>query len=128
MEAAIVAPAVVVMVLIVVLGGRIQSAGGVVDAAARAGARAASLERGGTQAQKDAARIAVQAVLAGEHVDCPAELEPVQVGSGPDGLQTVTVVVDCTVQFDRLTLRWVPGSAKLHGQFTSVVDRHRGTG
>ncbi|WP_441249027.1 TadE/TadG family type IV pilus assembly protein [Kitasatospora sp. McL0602] len=127
-EAAILAPAVVMLVLIVALVGRIQSTGGVVDAAARAGARAASLERTREGAQQKA-EAAMRDVLDRQHVAC-AELSvpPVVFTPGAGGLVTVHAEVRCTVRFDRLTLNGVPGRTELTGQFASVVDRYRGTG
>jgi Flp pilus assembly protein TadG len=133
-EAAMLVPFVLVFVLIAVAAGRIQTAGGVVDSAARAGARTASLARaqadpqaGGSDKVVDSA---VQAVLKDQDLVCAREsTDPPQYGTlatpaGPVG--TVTVTVHCTVRLDDLLLAGLPGSKTMTGEFTSVIDRYRG--
>ncbi|MER5866343.1 TadE family protein [Kitasatospora sp. NPDC002040] len=129
-EAAIIAPALVAFVLIAVAAGRIQSTGGVVDAAARSGARAASLARTPEGAQQ-AAGDAVLEVLRGQGVQCEqAEHPPVEYGTldTPAGrLNTVTVRVSCTVRLSDLLIDAMPGSKTMSASFTSVLDHYRGT-
>ncbi|GAA2148494.1 hypothetical protein GCM10009760_40620 [Kitasatospora kazusensis] len=130
-EAAILVPAVVALALIVAGVGRIQTTGGVVDAAARAGARAASLARtpeGAQQAAEDAAR----GVFSEQHVPCTdlqitqPSSDPVTVNNG--ALQTVDVRVVCTVRLGWLLVDGMPGSKTLKGEFSSVIDRYRSAG
>ncbi|MDH6575160.1 TadE/TadG family type IV pilus assembly protein [Kitasatospora sp. MAP5-34] len=130
-EAAILVPAVVALVLIVAGVGRIQTTGGVVDAAARAGARAASLARtpeGAQQAAEDAARD----VFDKQHVPCTdlqisqPPSDPVTIGT--EVLQTVDVRVTCNVPLGYLVVDGTPGSKTLKGEFVSVVDRYRSAG
>lgn len=129
-EAAIIAPVVVLFVLIVVVVGRIQTTGGVVDAAARAGARAASLARTQEGAQQ-AAEQAAREVLTQQHVPCtdesvsPVVFDPAGADAQPE---TVSITVTCTVSLGHLTVDGAPGSKTMVGEFTSVVDRYRGTG
>ncbi|MDH6125335.1 TadE/TadG family type IV pilus assembly protein [Kitasatospora sp. GP82] len=130
-EAAIIIPVVVIFVMIAVVAGRIQTTGGVVDAAARSGARAASLARtpeGARQAADDAA----QEVFRDQRVPCSdTSIAPVEYGtiSTPTGqLDTVSVTVSCKVALDYLSVGGVPGSRTMTGRFTSVIDRYRGTG
>ncbi|MFI5529877.1 TadE/TadG family type IV pilus assembly protein [Kitasatospora sp. NPDC051853] len=130
-ELAILAPVLVFFVLIAVAAGRIQTTGGVVDAAARSGARAASLARSPEGAEQ-AAHDAVAAALAGQGVLCEgAENPPVQYGtlSTPDGpLTTVTVRVSCKVRLADLLAGLPAGTKTMTGTFTSVLDRYRATG
>ncbi|AUG81075.1 hypothetical protein CFP65_6419 [Kitasatospora sp. MMS16-BH015] len=129
MEAAILAPAVVLLVLFVTLVGRIQSAQGVVDAAARAGARAATISvRQDPETAKQQAEDAMNAVLKDGGVSCA----PLTVGDptfrldGPDGLQTVEVTIGCDVPVgDLLLLNGGWGHKHLASGFVSVVDRYR---
>ncbi|WP_405020238.1 pilus assembly protein [Kitasatospora sp. NBC_00070] len=130
LEAAIIAPVLVVFVLIVVAAGRIQSTGGVVDAAARSGARAASLARTPEGAQQ-AAGDAVLEVLRGQGVPCPQPVNPpieygtLETPAGP--VTTVTVQVSCTVRLSDLLIDITPGSKTMTASFTSVLDHYRGT-
>ncbi|MFJ9517300.1 TadE/TadG family type IV pilus assembly protein [Kitasatospora sp. NPDC101801] len=130
LETAIVAPVLVVFVLIAIAAGRIQSTGGVVDAAARSGARAASLARTPEGAQQ-AAGDAVLEVLRGQGVQCaqavspPVEYGTLNTSAGP--LTTVTVQVSCTVRLSDLLVGLTPGSKTMTASFTSVLDHYRGT-
>jgi Flp pilus assembly protein TadG len=130
LEAAIVAPVLVAFVLIAVAAGRIQSTGGVVDAAARSGARAASLARTPEGAEQAAAD-AVREVLRGQGSRCEQAVNPpVEYGTldTPAGrLDTVTVRVSCTVRLSDLLVDFVPGSKTMTASFTSVLDHYRGT-
>lgn len=129
-EAAILAPAVVVLVMIVVVVGRIQTTGGVVDAAARAGARAASLART-PEAARQAAEDAVREVFTRQRVPCTEEkiqsFEDVPPEDGPAGLGTVSLTVTCEVPLGQLAVDGLPGTKTLTGSFTSVIDRYRST-
>ncbi|MFF4649267.1 TadE/TadG family type IV pilus assembly protein [Streptomyces sp. NPDC001380] len=128
LEAAIIAPALILFVLLAVAAGRLQTAGGTVDAAARAAARSASLARTAEAAQQ-AASGAAEETLRQQGVHCTARSVDVDTaGLGAPLGQTgeVTAVVRCTVQLDDLLLSGLPGSRTMTGRFTSVVDRYRG--
>ncbi|MFE1322256.1 TadE/TadG family type IV pilus assembly protein [Kitasatospora phosalacinea] len=129
-EAALLVPVVLSFALMAVAAGRLQTTGAVVDAAARAGARAASLARSPEAARQDAADAVGQA-LAARSVKCTAEPtgDPQYGSLATTGgtLTTVTVRVSCTVPLsDLLGLDGVPGSKTVTGTFTSVLDRYRG--
>ncbi|WP_405010627.1 TadE/TadG family type IV pilus assembly protein [Kitasatospora sp. NBC_01539] len=129
-EAAMLLPVVLAFVLIVVAAGRVQSTGAVVDAAARAGARAASLARS-EEGARSAAEDAVRDVLGRRGVQCGSGAQsPVAFGTmaGPGGdLDTVTVTVRCDVPLrDLLGVDALNGKKTMTGTFTSVVDRYRG--
>ncbi|MEU8919844.1 TadE/TadG family type IV pilus assembly protein [Kitasatospora sp. NPDC048545] len=130
-EAAIVVPPVVGLVLVAIAAGRVQTTAGSVEAAARAGARTASLQRsvdGMDQPAKDSAL----ASLRQQGVSC--RNGDVQVVKGELGLPggpvtTVKVRVVCDVELADLLggPSGVPVTKHLVGEFTSVVDRYRGT-
>ncbi|MFJ1792583.1 TadE/TadG family type IV pilus assembly protein [Kitasatospora griseola] len=129
-EAAILVPVVLAFALMAVAAGRVQSTGAIVDAAARSGARAASLARTPEGARQAAADAVTQA-LEDRHVQCATEPvgEPEYGILNTDGepLTTITVKVSCTVAFgDLMELDGLPGHKTLTGTFTSVVDRYRG--
>ncbi|MFF4339282.1 TadE/TadG family type IV pilus assembly protein [Kitasatospora sp. NPDC001540] len=129
-EAAVLVPVVLGFALMAVAAGRLQTTGAVVDAAARAGARAASLARTPDAARQDAAD-AVRQALAARSVKCAAEPtgDPVYGTLATTGgaLTTVTVRVSCTVPLsDLVGLDGLPGSKTVTGTFTSVLDRYRG--
>ncbi|MFJ6620540.1 TadE/TadG family type IV pilus assembly protein [Kitasatospora sp. NPDC091335] len=130
-EAAIVVPAVVALVLVAIAAGRVQTTAGTVEAAARAGARTASLQRS-VDGMKQPARDSALATLRQQGVSC--RNGDVRVDNGelnlPGGpVTTVTVTVICDVELADLLggPSGVPVTKHLVGEFTSVVDRYRGT-
>jgi Flp pilus assembly protein TadG len=127
-EAALIAPVVLSFVMLVVAAGRLQTAGGTVDAAARAAARSASLART-EPAARQAASAAAEDTLVQQGVRCTATNVQLDTGDfAPPAGETgqVTATVRCTVPLDDLMLRGLPGSRTMTGRFTSVVDRYRG--
>ncbi|MGA5700542.1 TadE/TadG family type IV pilus assembly protein [Peterkaempfera bronchialis] len=128
LEAAIIVPAVLLFVLLAIAAGRLQTAGGTVDAAARAAARSASLARTAETARQ-AAHSAAEETLKQQGVHCDSTRVEVDTGrfSVPLGeTGQVTAVVRCTVPLNDLLLNGLPGSRTMTGRFTSVVDRYRG--
>ncbi|MBD0673024.1 hypothetical protein BU198_20485 [Streptomyces sp. CBMA156] len=130
-EAAIVVPSVVALVLVAIAAGRVQTTAGTVEAAARAGARTASLQRS-VDGMKQPARDSALAMLRQQGVSC--RNGDVRVDNGqlnlPGGpVTTVTVTVICDVELADLLggPSGVPVTKHLVGEFTSVVDRYRGT-
>ncbi|MER7579284.1 TadE/TadG family type IV pilus assembly protein [Kitasatospora sp. NPDC097691] len=129
-EAAIVAPAVVGLVLVAIAAGRVQTAAGTVEAAARAGARTASLQRDPDVVEAQAKESAL-ATLGQQGVVCRNRDVRVEAGQlkVPDGtVRTVKVTVVCDVELADLVggPSGVPVTKHLVGEFTSVVDRYRG--
>ncbi len=129
-EAAIVAPAVLLFVLMVIAAGRLPTAGAAVDAAARMAARSASLARTADGAGQ-AALATAQDALQQQGVRCASssvdtDLSGFSKAVGQDG--EVTVTVHCAVPLGDLALlgRWLPGEQEMRGRFTSVLDRYRG--
>ncbi|MFJ4667091.1 TadE/TadG family type IV pilus assembly protein [Kitasatospora purpeofusca] len=128
-EAAIVAPAVVALILVAVAAGRVQTAGGTVEAAARSAARTASLERGGTVAMDAAAKKAAADAMRQQGVHCKKSSVTVKHGrrsnQGVDW-ETVEVTVTCEVYLADLIGGPNVLPKTLTGWFVSVVDRYRG--
>lgn len=127
-EAAILAPAVVVFVLLAIAAGRMQTAGGTVDAAARAAARTASITRE-PGAVDSAARAAADDVLRQDGVSCQqlrVDIERGTLGTPAGPVATIRVRVGCTIGLRDLVVPGLPGTKTLTGDFTSVVDRYRG--
>jgi len=130
LEAAIIAPALLLFVLLAVAAGRMQTTGGTVDAAARAAARSASLART-AEAARQAGTRAAEETLDQQGVHCTGGGRSIHVDTsgfaaplGETGW--ITAEVRCTVPLDDLLLSGLPGTRTMTGRFTSVLDRYRG--
>jgi Flp pilus assembly protein TadG len=122
-EAAVVAPALLLFILLVMLAGRVSSAQLRVEEAARDAARAASLARTAGQGAADASSTA-QASLDGAGTSCGSfSVEPNLGGFRPGG--SVTVTVRCTTQLSDLAPLPVPGSKTLSASATAPIDTYR---
>ncbi|MFF2952595.1 TadE/TadG family type IV pilus assembly protein [Kitasatospora sp. NPDC057965] len=128
-EAAIIAPAVVALILVAVAAGRVQTAGGTVEAAARSAARTASLARS-VDGMDGAAKAAAEHAMEQQGVHCRTSKVEVRHGelvSHGATLATVEVTVRCEVGLgDLIGGPDVPLTKTLTGWFVSVVDRYRG--
>ncbi|MFC1411735.1 TadE/TadG family type IV pilus assembly protein [Streptacidiphilus sp. N1-12] len=127
-EAAILVPALLLFLLMVIAAGRVETAGGVVDAAAREGARSASLTRT-TDAAIQAAQDSAATTLNQEGVSCRnqqlAEVDTRDFAPPVGQTGRVTVTVRCTVSLADLAVPGLPGSITMTSTFTSVVDAYR---
>lgn len=123
-EMAVIAPALVVLLLVVVFAGRVSQTEAEVRRAAGEGARAASLEQQPIAAEL-AARTAVEANLAAKGVSC-AELRTIvdTILMAPGG--EVSVNVRCVTDMSDLALIGVPGQRAFEARSTEVIDRYRG--
>ncbi len=127
LELAIVFPAVLLLLGLVVLGGRVQVAAGVVEHAAAAAAREASLARTPQTAHARAAAVAA-GTLAGQGITCTPQAVTVDTAgfAAPVGHPAeVAVDVTCTVTFGDLTIPGLPGQRTLTGHATSLLDTFR---
>jgi Flp pilus assembly protein TadG len=126
-EAAILAPPLLVLIGLAIVGGRIQIAGGAIEAAAHDAARAASISRTAGQA-RTSAYAAAGATLGQQGLHC-ANLAVLVDTSGfavPVGQPaTVAVTVTCVVDFSDLVADGLPGSRTLNATFVSVLDTFR---
>ncbi|WP_051824605.1 TadE/TadG family type IV pilus assembly protein [Kitasatospora aureofaciens] len=130
-EAAIVVPGVIGLVLLAIAAGRVQTAAGTVEAAARAGARTGSLQRSVAGVDKPARESALatlhQQGVTCRHEDVRVTTDELTLDDGP--VVTVRVTVDCDVELADLLggPSGLPVTKHLSGEFISVMDRYRGT-
>lgn len=125
-ETAVIAPAVLVLLLLVIYVARAVGADTQVQAAAARAARAASMEASHAAAI-DAATAAAQHNLGGAGIDCHQmhiDIDAEQFGAG----STVTVNVGCQLANTDLALLAVPGTRWSTARAAHVVDRYRGGG
>ncbi|NMR19221.1 TadE/TadG family type IV pilus assembly protein [Cellulomonas fimi] len=129
LELAILAPAVIVLLGLVVLAGRVQVAAGAVEHAASAAAREASLARAPAAAHA-AATSAAYRELDSQDLRCaPSSVVVDTTGFAADVGQPaiVTATVTCTVAFGDLAVPAIPGSRTLRAEATSALDQWRST-
>ncbi|CAL8978643.1 hypothetical protein CELL_02921 [Cellulomonas sp. T2.31MG-18] len=125
LELAILAPALLLLLGVLVLAGRVETSSAAVEQAARAAARDASLVRT-PDAARATATPAAQRELAASHcaatqisVDTTGFAAPV----GTDAAISVEVV--CTVSMADLAIPGLPGTRTITGHATSPLDRYR---
>lgn len=122
-EVAVIAPAFVFLLLLVVFAGKVSEADGNVERAAAEGARAASLRQNPGDAIDDAeAVVADNLVAAGVpciHLDTVVDTSAFEPGG------TVTVTVRCEASMADVTLLGVPGTRSFSATSTEVIDTYR---
>jgi Flp pilus assembly protein TadG len=125
-EVALVAPALLALLMLVIVAARVTHAQTDVQSAATAAARAASL-RSTPAAATDAARDTATANLDDAGITCRSfEVETATSDLRPGG--TVSVTVQCIAEFSDIALLAVPGSRAFTAQATEVVDTYLGEG
>jgi Flp pilus assembly protein TadG len=127
-ELAVLAPALLALLGLVIVAGRITVAAGAVEQAAATAAREASLARDARAARAGAQR-SVSAALAQQGISCQTMSSRVDVaGFGVDvgSPATVTVEVDCSVALSDLSVPGMPGVRTVSARMTSPIDRFRG--
>lgn len=127
LELAVAFPAVLLLLGLVVLGGRVQVAAGVVEHAAAAAAREASLARTPETAHARATAVAT-GTLAAQGITCTPQTVTVDTAgfAVPVGQPAhVAVDVACTVSFGDLAIPGLPGQRTLTGHAASVLDTFR---
>ncbi|QZN84910.1 TadE/TadG family type IV pilus assembly protein [Cellulomonas sp. C5510] len=127
LELAILAPALILVLGLLVLGGRVEVAASAVEQATAAAARAASLERSVAAAQI-AAESAVDRETAARDIRCVTTTVEVDASglTAPLGTSaTVTVRASCTVTMADLAVPGLPGTRTITAEATSAVDRFR---
>ena len=117
-EFAILAPMFIVLVLLLVVGGRIVEAQGQVDGAARDAARAASVQVYGNQVQAAVQSAAGSDLSPPGRNGCPGGM-PAPKWTGGSAAGSVTVTVQCTIN-----LGFFPGLGALTmtGHATAPLD------
>lgn len=125
-EVAVVAPAFVFLMLLVVFAGRVSEAEGQVDRAASEAARSASLRQHPSDATADAEAVARENLTAAG-VRCQTLTIDVDTATfGPGG--RVAVTVSCNASMADVTLLGVPGTRDFTSRSVEVIDRYRGSG
>ncbi len=127
-ELAVAAPFLMLIVLVVVAGGRLELARGAVQHAAVDAARAASIARTAEAATSSAAATA-EAVLANQGLHCADHQVVVDAGGFglPVGTRaTVSATVSCTVPLADLGVPGLPGERTLTATAASPLDTYRG--
>ncbi|WP_136193860.1 TadE/TadG family type IV pilus assembly protein [Actinomyces procaprae] len=120
-EMVVIAPALLMIVMLVVAAGRWVSAEGMTQAAARDAARAASMERSAGMAASAAAASLAAADTA--NAECSSATDVSDFSRGG----TVKVTVSCRVRLADLGLVFLPGTTTVTSSSISPVDTWRGT-
>jgi Flp pilus assembly protein TadG len=126
-ELALLVPALVIALALMVAGGRLWFARTTVTEAAQSSARAASLSRSAAQASA-AGRTAGQESLTTGGLDCRDQTVSVDVAAFalPVGQPaTVTSTINCVVAFSDLLLPGMPGTIRLTAAGASALDTYR---
>ena len=126
-EAAILAPPLLVLIGLAVVGGRIQFAGGAIEHAAHDAARAASISRTKVEAYSNA-MAAANATLDQQGLHCASltvatNLSGFDVPVGQPA--TVSVSITCVVDFSDVVADGLPGFRTLTASFVSALDTFR---
>ena len=118
-------PVLILLLVVVVLFSRMTSAKADVIAAARDGARAASLNHDPASAAR-AARSTVRATLDAQHVACSGVTTEVDASKVEPG-GAISVTVSCVISMQELTgFGLTPGNRTVTGRSTAVIDTFRG--
>ena len=123
LELVIIVPFVIVMLLIVVAFGRVSRGRQLVDQAAQAASRAASLSESPMSATK-AAKDAAMQTLSGGGLSCASlslELDTSQFHAGGKVIARVT----CRADLSGLAMAGVPGAVTLTSSSTSPLETYR---
>jgi Flp pilus assembly protein TadG len=126
-EAVLLTPVLVAMLLVVIFGGRVALTRQAVETAAADAARAASIARTASAARSDAAKSA-NTSLANQNIQCTQTQVTVDVGgfSKPVGTAaTVSVTVVCDMLTSDLGLVGVPGTMRIEATMVSPLDTYR---
>lgn len=129
-EAAIGAPVFLLLIGVVIFGGRVAMTDQAVDAAAAEAARAASISRSAGQAHAQA-QAQAGASLTNHGLECLTRSVVVDTSgfTAPVGTPaTVTVTVTCQVDLGDLVVPGVPGSRTSTATVTSPLDTYRERG
>ena len=128
-EMALLAPMLGALVLVVIFGGRLALARQTVQAAAADTARAASIERTASEAERSATRVA-HATLTNQGVTCAAssvEVDTRGFTRPPGTPATTTVTIRCDLATADLSLP-LSGTIPVTATSSSELDVYRGRG
>jgi len=126
-ELVILVPVLVLMLGVLVAGGRLWFARATVVEASQSAARAASLARSSGEA-RDAGRRAATRILGTDGLRCASDSVWVDTGAFgvPAGTPaTVTASINCQVPFADLSLPGMPGSITVRSTGAAALDTYR---
>lgn len=126
-EAAILAPALILLVGLGIAFGRVQIAQGSIEDAASASARQASLARDPYAAQAIAEQTAAD-TLAAQGLECLSLVVNVDTSAmtAPVGqLASVSTSITCEADMSGIAIPGLPGSVTLQADWVSAIDRYR---
>ncbi|SDU32147.1 TadE family protein [Jiangella alkaliphila] len=127
-ELAVVAPGLLMIIALLVLGGRVTIAGGSVEHAAAEAARTASIARTESDAQFQG-RNAAEASLEQQDLLCVGgpsiEIDTSQFSRPPGEPATVSATVTCRVQLSDVAIPGLPGSREITETVESPLDTYR---
>lgn len=127
LELAVVAPALLALLGLVIVGGRVAAAGSAVEQASAAGARAASIARDARGAQAEANRIS-RASLRDQGIDCQPFTSVVDTSGFAAAVgrpANVSVRISCGVPVGDLAVPGLAGTRTISASTTSPLDRFR---
>jgi len=125
-ELVIVAPLLLIVIVLMVALGRIDSAQGDVESAAQAGVQAAAVQADGAAAQRQAATVAT-ATLAGAGLTCLAPQITTDTSHFVAG-GSVSVSVTCVTSLADVSVPGMPGSKTLSARAVAPIDEFRSVG
>ena len=125
-ELVIVAPVLLIIIVLMVALGRVDSAQGDVESAARAGVQEAVVQADTGAAQAQATAAATN-TLAGAGLTCPAPQITTDTSNFVAG-GTVSVTVTCVTSLADVSVPGVPGSKTLTASATAPIDEFRTIG
>lgn len=127
-ELAVLAPCVLLVLGLMVAGGRLVTTHAQVDQATTSAARAATLARSPTTARKAGMRTGHQ-TLSQQGLQCrPSEIQvdTSRSTTAPGQPGQVRVHAACTVPLGDLLVPGLPGSVRIPAEFSSPIDPYRG--
>lgn len=128
-EMVILAPAVLLLIALVVVGGRVALANNALAGVAGSAAREASLARSPAEALT-LARASATSTLADQRLHCLStqiDVDTTGFAAPPGTGASVRVDVYCTVALNEMSMPGIPGSRTLHDSSVSPLDPYRET-
>ena len=127
-ELAVLAPALLAILGLVIVAGRVSAAGSAVEQAAASAARAASISRDARSAQAGARSVAQDSLrdqgIACRQLTTTMDTSGFAVAVGSPA--SVTVTVRCAVPLADVTVPGMPGERTVTAAMTSPIDSFRG--
>jgi Flp pilus assembly protein TadG len=127
LELAVIAPALLALIALILSYGRYAQVTGLLESAARDGARAATQSRSLPEAQRRLDAIVADTLKAAAPSCRNSASDDVE-GTAFQPGDDVTVMVSCTVSYSDLGMWGAPGTMTVRRSFVSPLDPYRGAG